>query len=102
MSDCTVRKEINPLDCPFCGGEGVIVWKVETEKSHGECMECGARTRDYDTSEEAERAWNTRHEHICHDTVFHYDGFSCSECGYADRNLCDPNFCPKCGRRIES
>ena len=54
-------------ECPFCGCEdvnahgrksvvfGFVVYWIE-------CYECGARTREYPTMEDAGNAWNRRAE----------------------------------------
>ena len=37
----------------------------------------------------------------CHDVAIEGEWFECSECGTV-KQLIHPNYCPRCGRRVES
>ena len=49
--------ELKP--CPFCGSSNFYSEKIEFDARVG-CGNCGAKTRLYNTDEEAIEAWNKR------------------------------------------
>lgn len=73
------KLELKP--CPFCGSEYTQVRWIGFTHTHngafeagyrGECAECFAITRAYNTAEEAAKAWNERTPEV-----------SCHECRHA-------------------
>ena len=52
----TEQEQAQLLPCPFCGGEGVILWGESIK-----CSDCGAEGPDAAPLLEAIAAWNTRH-----------------------------------------
>ena len=52
--------------CPYCGGEGMLVddatfgYGMASTTYNITCRDCGARTAEYFTQDEAEEAWNRR------------------------------------------
>lgn len=95
------------LPCPFCGVEYTQVrWIGFKDKSNGafdagyrgECCDCGALTRAYDTEAEAIEAWNTRAERTCTIPQDWHEWPACSACG-ASCNRID-NYCPNCGAKV--
>jgi len=50
-------------NCPFCGANEAWVWPYDVDGGtcfSVHCRECGMGNYGYDTSEEAEDAWNRR------------------------------------------
>lgn len=109
-------KEIELLNCPFCGGEAYIIeddpifWVRCNSLTCGVCsktMPCGSRAK-------AIKEWNTRYERTCtvegYDTGYEWDiddtyyqvddpKFTLS-CGHEAYGSVEPNFCPVCGARV--
>lgn len=51
--------------CSVCNSEDIGLWvsydpHTKTTAYYVECNDCGCRTKDFDTKEEATRAWNRR------------------------------------------
>lgn len=102
--------ELRP--CPFCGVEPEVHPACEYEAKFTAlflvaCDKCGARGDYYIMQADAIKAWNTRHENICHpkDKGEHLSGtdcpaWECSECG--ELFEAGVNFCSNCGARVIS
>ena len=104
------------LNCPFCGGEAVLVPTLDTTVREWfvtcgnlECNVLACRTKTFYTEAEAIKAWNTRHERTCRPTIEpwecepnKYDAY-CGNCDYpmGDGELKPWNYCPDCGARVE-
>ena len=52
--------EIKLLPCPFCGYHGTLNTTNIGKTFYAVCMQCGSRTIDFKTTEEAIEQWNAR------------------------------------------
>jgi hypothetical protein len=54
--------------CPFCQSDDITIW--DTDEGRGGfqvcCCECFSRTWEYDTRQQAVRAWNKRRKYTKH------------------------------------
>ena len=46
--------------CPFCGSQILFLERTETNKCYIACVECGSRSGNYWTKQDAIEAWNRR------------------------------------------
>lgn len=108
------------LSCPFCGSTytqarymGLPADRGFEQGWRGECCDCGALTRAFDTQAGAVNFWNTRAERTCRIEERNGDWY-CSNCGemvgtcdtaselFIDGNAIELwNYCPSCGARVE-
>lgn len=58
MTDKPAAEPVALLDCPFCGGDGVII--PENGGSRPQCKSCGAGFGYFNSKRNAVEAWNTR------------------------------------------
>ena len=101
------------LECANCGGEPE--WRDgSSTKPYIRCKSCGMRTPSSNSYDKLRRIWNTRPganetcEWVWEHSGTLYDKFRCSKCGFlfveprCDQGYTDlePNFCPRCGKRI--
>ena len=63
MSDL-IKRDDALLPCPFCGGKTTVYWGsnecTDADCYQAVCDSCGIKGKDYESSEEAIAAWNTR------------------------------------------
>ena len=100
------------LPCPFCGGEDVEIDHASTYDVHHpdvyevHCPDCGGRSGEGWTEDEAIAAWNTRAERTCHETMIDKFFHGCDSCGYMWEVFYSfgkkqrPNYCPYCGAKV--
>ena len=94
--------------CAHCGSTYTQVRWIGFTHTHngafeagyrGECIECGATTKAYNTEAEATEAWNTRYERTC--KWKHIEGtWFRSECGKRYDCVVPDNYCPNCGAKV--
>ena len=54
--------------CPFCGGKSLYLFRYPYNRKPGlrgcyvKCNKCGATSGNFETIEDAEKAWNERKE----------------------------------------
>ena len=96
--------------CPFCGGEAVLlkpdesatIYRVGCNCAH--CIGANAVWHAYTSEAEAIAAWNARAERTCHAIAIYnmHDEWcadECSMCGY-EWYEDEPNYCPNCGAKV--
>lgn len=99
--------------CPFCGGEAEICHRTDPDAvvSYARCIKCGTTSVPFLVSQDAVRAWNTRHERTCRMTLKSDDcseiypvyWYVCSECGKTcEGDEDEPSYpiCPNCGAKV--
>ncbi len=99
--------ELKP--CPFCGGE-VSMFSGWLLPPYIECSKCGIIMNGKTRSELRDK-WNTRHERTCkyeQPDPRDHPGIWNTECGNhvywnVDNEGCGlpPDYCPKCGAKVE-
>ena len=101
--------KLHPVRCG-CGGEASMCYGFEHRNIYAvECDVCGICTCIYDTEAKAITAWNramgsaekfSTVERTA--KVFQsIDGYRCGKCFYRFETTAIPQYCPKCGARLE-
>lgn len=105
--------ELKP--CPHCGSDDIapITFKGCNGDVWDEFIACGGCGATAETAE----AWNMRAERTCRDANTRFNAWTCSECKCTLLLMFDdfgeptlnvdgvasvPNYCPNCGRKVES
>lgn len=57
--DCGIV-DVEPYECPICGGKCNIHYDEYRKKYYISCLECGTRSDYYETKSEAIEKWNNR------------------------------------------
>ena len=100
--------DIRLKNCPFCGWGATVAQDIGSEKYRAGCvnLNCYVKTQEYDTEQDAIKAWNTRADVRKRGEWIDRSGFiMCSVCGeeaYWDTDYGQQlfDYCPYCGAEM--
>jgi hypothetical protein len=67
--DMTNKEPMTLVPCPFCNGEGWVIFVPDTKRYRPQCKKCGCDLGEFNRRGDAEVAWNTRAHADARDTA---------------------------------